>query len=307
MQAWLRHASIASRVVADHAELWLPAVLAWVAFLGWLPLVLAVARTPDEGDLTVFGAALVTSGDWPVNAVRLGASLLALALLANSLVAFGEAVLLRLLEGRSTDSSRSAFLAGVTRLWRVQLLAAVPGAVALVALVATVAVAAVGELQSPDIGGRAWVRITARVAPFGAAVVLALIAGQAFTAAAARRLARTPAPRLRDAVVGALRDLAQRPAQRIGLAAVILVVQVAYLLLCLLLLRVLWAPIGVALGEGRAITSGAPLLLVGFVAIWLCLVLAGGALHAFAAAWWSLELAATARAEPSAREEAAAT
>ena len=307
MQAWLRRASVASRIVADHPELWLPAALAWVAFLGWLPFVLAVARTPDEGDLTAFGAALVTSGAWPANAIRLGAGLLVLALVANSLVALGEAMLLRLLEGRPADSSGSAFLAGVIRLWLVQLLAAVPGAVALVVLVAAVAAAAVGELQSPDIGGSALIRVAARVTPFGVAVVVALIAGQAFTAAAARRLARAPASHLPHAAGGALLDLAQRPAQRIGLAAIILVLQVAYLLLCWLLLRVLWAPIGVALGDGRLITSGAPVLLVGFVAIWLCLVLAGGALHAFAATWWSLELAATARAEPSAREEAAAT
>ena len=33
------------------------------------------------------------------------------------------------------------------------------------------------------------------------------------------------------------------------------------------------------------------LLLVGFVAIWLCLVLAGGALHAWSAATWSRLLA----------------
>jgi len=36
-----------------------------------------------------------------------------------------------------------------------------------------------------------------------------------------------------------------------------------------------------------------PLLLVGFVAIWLCLVAAGGALHGWAATWWSLELEET--------------
>ena len=49
------------------------------------------------------------------------------------------------------------------------------------------------------------------------------------------------------------------------------------------------------------------LLLVGFVAIWLCLVLAGGAVHTFVAAWWSLELGAGKMREPAAREEAAAT
>jgi hypothetical protein len=307
MHAWLTRAAVAARIAADHAELWLPAALAWVAFLGWLPFVLAVARAPDEGDLTVFGAALVTSGEWPANAIRLGAGLLALALVANALVATGEAWLLRLLDGPLLDGSGPALFAAARRLWVVQLVAALPAAAALVALVVAAAGAAVGELQAPDIGGSVWMRVAARVAPLAVALLVALVAGQAFVAAAARRLAGDRATRVRDAVGGAMRDLAHRPAQRISLATVSLMLQAIYLTLCLLLLRVLWAPIGAAFAEGRATTSGAPLLLVGFVAIWLCGVLGGGALHAFVAAWWSLELAAGARGEPSVREEAAAT
>jgi hypothetical protein len=193
------------------------------------------------------------------------------------------------------------------RLWLVQLVAALPAVVALLALAAAAAGAAVGELQSPDIGGSVWMRVAARVAPLGLVLLLALLGGQAFAAAAARRLAGDPAIRLRDGLTGAVRDLAHRPAQSIGLSAVGLATQVVYLLLCLLLLKVLWAPIGAGFAEGRTTTSAAPLLLVGFVAIWLCLVLAGGALRAFVAAWWSLELAAGPMGESSAREEAAAT
>lgn len=307
MHAWLTRAGVAARLAADHGELWVPAALAWVAFLGWLPFVLAVAPVPDEGDLTVFGAALVTSGEWPVNAIRLAAGLLVLALIANTLVAIGEAGLLWLLDRGLRVRSGSAFLAVARRLWVVQLVGAVPAAVALVALIAAATAAAVGELQSPDIGGSALMRVAARVAPFGLGLLLALVAGQAFVAAAARRARRDRETRLQDALVDGLRDLAHRPLPCLGLAAASLALQLSYLLISLLLLRVLWAPIGAALAGGRATTSGAPLLLVGFVAIWLCLVLAGGALHAFVAAWWSLELAAGAPEEPSVREEAAAT
>jgi hypothetical protein len=307
MRAWLQRAGLAARIAADHGELWLPGALAWVAFLGWLPFVLAVARAPGEGDVTVFGAALVTNGDWPANAIRLGFGLFAVALVANTLVAFGEAGLLRLLDGRLREASGSALFVAARRLWLVQLVAALPAVVALLALGAAAAGAAVGELQSPDIGGSAWMRIAARVAPFALVLLLALVGGQALAAAAGRRLAGNRAMRFRDGVVGALRDLAHRPAQRIGLAALSMAVQVIYLTLCLLLLKVLWAPIGAAFAEGRATTSAAPLLLVGFVAIWICLVLAGGALRAFVAAWWSLELAAGPMGESSAREEAAAT
>ena len=305
MHAWLSRAGLAARVSADHGELWLPAALAWVAFLGWLPFVVAVARVPDEGDLTVFGAAIATSGDWPLNAVRLGAGLVLLALVATALVALGEAGLLWLLEGPA-ERSRSALLVAARRLWIVQLLGAVPALAAFLALSAAAAATAIGELQSPDIGGSAWMRIAGRVGPYAVALLLAILAGQAFVAAAARRLAPDRAAPFGDAVIGALRELGYRSAWRIGLVAAAFVLQAAYLLFCTLLLRVLWAPIHEALVEGRPMTSGAPLLLVGFVAIWLCLVLAGGAVHAFVAAWWSLELATGRTREPGAREEAAA-
>jgi hypothetical protein len=58
------------------------------------------------------------------------------------------------------------------------------------------------------------------------------------------------------------------------------------------LLRVLWHPIGTRL-EGDGFGVAAILLLVGFVAIWLCLVLAGGALHAWGSVTWTRLLAVT--------------
>jgi hypothetical protein len=59
-------------------------------------------------------------------------------------------------------------------------------------------------------------------------------------------------------------------------------VSIGYLVLSGLLLTVLWEPIGVGLASGAGIGLPAALLLVGFVAIWLCLVLAGGVVHAWA-------------------------
>jgi hypothetical protein len=67
-------------------------------------------------------------------------------------------------------------------------------------------------------------------------------------------------------------------------------VAVAFLAFAGLLLSVLWAPIGTALVGGR-IDFATGLLLVGFVAIWLCLVAAGGALQAWSAETWSRLLA----------------
>jgi hypothetical protein len=62
--------------------------------------------------------------------------------------------------------------------------------------------------------------------------------------------------------------------------------RLAFAGLAALLLRVLWAPIEERLAL-NGIDPAAMLLLVGFVAIWLCLVLAGGALHAWGSVSWT--------------------
>jgi hypothetical protein len=62
-------------------------------------------------------------------------------------------------------------------------------------------------------------------------------------------------------------------------------------LVSLALLRALWGPIGAALDGGRLATPDTLLLLLGFVAIWLALLLAAGAVHVAISAWWAMELA----------------
>jgi hypothetical protein len=52
----------------------------------------------------------------------------------------------------------------------------------------------------------------------------------------------------------------------------------------------LWVPIARSLSAAQLGTPATPLLLVGFVAIWLCLLLASGALHAWTSGWWLTEL-----------------
>jgi hypothetical protein len=70
------------------------------------------------------------------------------------------------------------------------------------------------------------------------------------------------------------------------------VISAAYALVAALLLGVLWAPIEAELGARGDFAFATALLLVGFVAIWLCLVVAGGALHAWSATTWSRLIAA---------------
>jgi hypothetical protein len=85
--------------------------------------------------------------------------------------------------------------------------------------------------------------------------------------------------------------------------AVTIVVGSAFLILSGILLHVLWAPIGAGLITGGAIDATGALLLVGFVAIWLCLVLAGGALNAWGSATWSTLLRPRAISPPPARPQ----
>ena len=67
--------------------------------------------------------------------------------------------------------------------------------------------------------------------------------------------------------------------------------QVIVVVVTTALLSVLWMPIGDALATGRLATPETLLLLLGFVAIWLGLLLAAGAVHVAVSAWWAIEQA----------------
>ena len=64
----------------------------------------------------------------------------------------------------------------------------------------------------------------------------------------------------------------------------------AWLVLTWGLLRILWIPIGRQAESGALLAPASVALLVGFVAIWLCLVAGAGVLHAWSSTWWSLEV-----------------
>ena len=70
-----------------------------------------------------------------------------------------------------------------------------------------------------------------------------------------------------------------------------LLLDVLVLVVTIALLSVLWMPIGSALDGGRLATPETLLLLLGFVAIWLGLLLVAGAVHVAISAWWAIEQA----------------
>jgi hypothetical protein len=286
---WLGHAVEAARIAADRGDLWLPGALGALPYLAGLPLLLTVAGTPRASDFAFLGAGLFSSDLFPLNVVLI-ATLAALGVLVAFLVAaLAEATLLRS-GGPPTDRPLTRDLEAV---FSIMLVAALPAVGVAAAVVSGVAAVAPGEFGAPDLGVPLVLRIALHLVPL--LVLLAILAwtGQAVAAVAMRRAVGPESVPIGEAVRGALRDISHHPVRRLGLALVALVADLLAVVLAVALLGLLWAPIGEDLRGGELLSPSALLLLVGFVAIWLAIVLAFGALHVWASIWWSLELGAT--------------
>ena len=289
MAGWVAAATGAVDDVAERPGLWVPAALGWIGTVGWIPLVAGVARPPTTSELTYAGQAIFSSGAWPWNAVALGVAAVGVLVVAMGAAAYGDAWLIRRLAGRAGPS-----LDEVEGVAAVQLVAVAPAIMALIAASTTLVVIGPQEFNAPSSAVPPILRVALRLWPFLAAAVLLALVGSAWGAAAVRwglatdRFARSAlsAPRrLLEAAPGSVLQAGFGP-----------IVGLVYLVVATALLRVLWAPIEVQLGSG--IDAAPLLLLVGFVAIWLCLVLGGGALRAWSCATWSRLLAAEPLPDP---------
>jgi hypothetical protein len=282
----------AAGIAADRAELWVPGGLASLAFLGWLPFLLAVVSIPTPGDLAFFGAGLATSASYPLNIVLLVGSAGMVLVAASILVASGEAALQRGVDRvLQRDRSPRSLDDAAARLWIVQVVAALPALAALGLTALGIVAVAPGEYQSPDIGGPLLLRIARDVWPELAVAAAAVVVGVAFGAAAQRAAVGVPRRSLAAAIAAGAVAVVRHPVRRLGLAITTLALLAGWLAATWFGLQLLWGPIGRSMAGGHLGEAWMPLLLVGFVAIWLCLVAAGGALHGWASAWWSLELA----------------
>ena len=284
-RGWLHHAARAGQIVGDRADLWLAGALAWLAYGGVLIFLGAVVPFPSLADLAFFSADIAVSGSI-LPAVLLGAVLLASFIVLCVLHAVGASVVIGELDGRR------GWFEAATELLAVHLVASVPVAAAGLLLSWRLAVVAPAEYQSPDIGGPLALRIAGGVLPELLVVLLVLLVMQVVTAGASWRVAGRHRIALAAALRGGAEDARHRPLRLTGIAVATLAAHLAYGAIAFLLLRLLYAPIGAALAEGQVRDVGLVTLLVGFVAIWLCLVMGGGALHAWASAWWAGELEA---------------
>lgn len=285
MRAWIRRAASSARIAGERSDLWVPGALASLAFLGWIPFVLAVVPLPDQGDLGFVASQLNEPSGIPVRGLLLGVAVLVMVMVATLLVALGEAALLRGLD--AVQPPRGSLARDAVNVWAVELGGMLPFVVTLILLAMAVAAAAPGEYQSPDAGSPFAMRVLADVWPWVALAILSALIGQAFGAVASRRVLREP---ISGALRGAARELVRRPAALVVTALATLGLYLAMLAASALLLHLLWAPIARSLSIARFGTPATPFLLVGFVSIWLCLLLASGALHAWTSGWWSAEL-----------------
>jgi len=299
MRRWLDAASSALAHVSDRPTLWVPGALAWVASVGWIPFLIAVVRAPTQSELTYFGAGMQTSGLWPLNLVLIAAGAVAVVTLAVGLVAVGNAALDALLRDRRFAAADAG------RRFVTSLIGVLPVAlVVFVLLVATIAVAP-AEFNRPQADPGPVLRTIGRLLPLlvlGAIVVMSTAALSGLAGRAASEAGSIAGG------VAALPSMLRRPGTAGAVhIAVTAVLGAAFLVLAGVLVQVLWAPIGAGLIAGGAIDATGALLLVGFVAIWLCLVLAGGALHAWGSATWSALLHPGAMAAPPGRPREASS
>jgi hypothetical protein len=288
--AWLRRAAGAWRLVADRPGLWIPGAVGSLAYIAWLPLVLVVASVPRVSDLTFLGADLYTSPLYPLNVLLLALLLALLVTMACALAAAGEAVVLREL-GNAQSLRSTGTDAGV--ILSILLVAGLPAAAVVGATSIRLASTAPAVFTSPDIGGSLLVRVIRELAPFLVALAAALLVGQAWGAAAIRSAVGRQALSVRSALLTGFGDLLARPARRIGRVVVATAADLVGAALAFGLLRLLWDPIQRHLAGKQPFSLVSLPLLVGFVAVWLALVLAAGVLRAWVSAWWSLELTST--------------
>jgi hypothetical protein len=290
----LRNARTAAALTTDHPDLWAPGALAQTAFLGWLPFMLAIVAMPSLGDLGFFWSSMALAPSFPLNLLILAGAVTLSAVAASVLVATGEAALQRgvlnlLGQGTAPVPTPRSLDEDAARLWLAQLVAGLPALAGAAALLTAVGLAAPGDYQSPDLGVPFALRLARDVWPFIVAEVLLVVAGQAYGATLQRALIGARRSLCR-AIGAAARDLVRHAIRRVGLVLAGDLLLAAWLPATWALLAVLWAPIGRSLLGGELLESGSALLLVGFVAIWICLLAAGGALQAWVSTLWSLEL-----------------
>jgi hypothetical protein len=245
------------------------------AFAGWAVFLAVVASPPDEGDALFLGVGLAASPWWPWNVVALVVAVLSGLGTMLLAVAFGEVALLM----RMSDDRQGVPLS-VPRAAGKLGMAAVPVVILAAVLLWASAPAFLDAFGHPDPSTPYLVRVVGIAWPALLALAAAASVAQAWGALALRLPWRL--------VLATLRHRAHRviPQAMLTMAA-FLVVQ----LLTVVALSAVWQPLSGRLAEGGLSEVSTAILLLGFVWIWLLLVILAGVVQAWISAWWTEELA----------------
>lgn len=274
MGRWVAVAGTTASRVSELPRLWVAGALAWIATVGPIPLLVAVVPLPAASDLTFAATGTLGSGAWPWNVVALAALTALLLVIALALLALADLAIL------APPSVQYGAAATAARSLAVTMLCAAPVLALAGVLVAGLAVAGLDEFRAPDsTAGGPIVRTALRVVPL--AGILAAAVALAGSVAAAARVRVVGGALILPALAASLFAIATRPGAALH-AIVAPLLRALYLVFATVLLAVLWAPLGLRLGDRAGFGAAESALLVGFVAIWLCLVLGGGAVHAWA-------------------------
>jgi hypothetical protein len=291
VRAWLRRGAAAASIASQRPDLWPAAALAWLAYVGWLPFLLAVAP-PQPDEVASLAIRMYTSSAYPANVVALAVAVVGGFMLLCLVAAVGETAVTRALRapgdppaGADAPDAGHAALAGLALL----LAASLPVVLAFGWLLIAAMSSAPAVYTTPGPEASVIPRLAAVLAPQLAVLGGALLVSQMIGGRLLRAAIRSPGTELGASLAAALGDLRRRPAPWLGIAAAGLAKDAALVVGSWALLAILWERAGGQLGPGLLDRPQALLLLVGFVAIWLVLLLVGGALHAFISAWWLLE------------------
>jgi hypothetical protein len=286
VRGWLWRGWAALRIAGERSDLWPAGALGWLVFVGWLPLLLVVAP-PDAEGIEAFGVSMYLSQSFPLNVALLAAAAVA-GFAALCLLAAAAEVAIE----QSADPAASHPPAGRVTLsaFAIVLVAAVPVVAAAGLAMGGVLAVAPAEYLSADLATPVLLRIVARLLPQLGVLLVVLLLMQTLGGTALRMAFTRPGRPATATLAAAFRAIVARPLRPLGVAIAGLLVDAATVAISVPVLGVLWSPISTGLGDGLRSRPETILLLLGFVAVWLGLLLAAGALHVAISAWWAMEV-----------------
>jgi hypothetical protein len=273
--SWLANGGLAARVAIDRSDLWFAGAVVAFAGAGWIVLLATVSPSPEAVDAAGLGLELAASGWWPWNLIVLAVAIVSGLASLLLVIAFGEVAILMGLADPVTDDPPPTVPRAMA-------------ALSLPALLVGLGVLAAGWLAAPTIFGLVTgpstdapvvIRALEATWPYLVLLGVGIVLAQALGAA---RLHRP-----RTTAVGARPRVLRLVAQALVTLAAFLVFQ----LVTAVTLGVLWEPLARRLAVAGLTEPTTLVLLLGFVWIWLVLVIMAGVVQAWISAWWEVELA----------------